>query len=144
MKIAAIEDIPRIVEFIRQFIEESGWGFSHDAAVSTLQLIQNIEYPDADVIVSEAGFAVVLADQDFCKERIGFLNKFYIAKEHRRTTAGRELAQAVVNWFDTHGCYVSYATSTSMIPGAICAFTNLMRKYGYETCGPTLVRHVQV
>lgn len=141
-----IKHIPALCELVREFIQESNWGFTHDSDVCSLAFYDYILSEESIVLAAEidnklVAFAVAVTSKDFCAEMQGFLNKFYVSANYRKTRAAILLTQHLAAWFDSRGCVYSFATSTSGISDrAICTFSKLMRKYGFEDCGPTLAR----
>ena len=141
IRLARVKDIDDLLPLARKFVSESAWGFEYSEADSTNTFLAYIQNPDTDVLYVEGfkGFALVAYDQDFCTQRIGYISKFYIAPDARRTEAGRKLTEACTAWFDHHGCFLSFVTDTANIKQGH-AFKNLMAKYGYRVCGDTLCR----
>lgn len=145
----AFQHIDALVEMTREFIEESKWGFTHDKALCQDQIFNYILSEESDILAVDvdgkmAGAAILIAHQDLCKEKLGFVHKFFISKPYRKTLAPRFLNRECAKWFDDKQCRVSFATATGHVDEAsICAYTNLMAKYDYSPCGPTLCRFMK-
>lgn len=143
---AVIHDIPQLCELTKMFIESSKWGFTYDDVIAIEQLYGFITQPISDVLVAEfdgviAAGAIVVAQKDLTVETQGFLHKLFVHPDYRKTLATPHIVQACVDWFDERNCHHSFSTSTGNLSvEAICAYTKLMRKYGYEESGPTLFR----
>lgn len=143
MKVLRVTNADLVLPLIKEFVEESSWGWTYNENNSRQSIQLYIENPETDVFLAlhdePAGFAIVAYDEEFHDERIGYISKFYISKRYRKTRAGRELARATALWFDFHNCRKSFATDTANV-GEGKAFINLMGKYGFHPCGETLVR----
>lgn len=87
------------------------------------------------------GFSIVSKDKLFrLDEGMGILVKFYVRKQYRGTTAGRELAAATMAWFNDSGVKNSFCTATGNIGISNTMFENLFRKFNYEPIGKCLTR----
>lgn len=141
-----LKDIPKICDIVKEFVEESEFGFTFDDGIASIEFYNYISWDNSCVMAVEKdgnilGGAILIAKQDFTVEKQGFIHKFYIRKPFRKTRAMFLLMEEVCKWFDSQGCYKSFVTSTSGISEAvICSFSKLMQKYGFKECGPTLVR----
>lgn len=147
IEIATIENVAECCLLTREFIEESHWGFTYDHSVVFEQLVNFISSHDSDILIARidgvvAGGAIIIARQDLCHETLGFIHKFYIRPEFRRTLTARFLTKACTSWFDAHNCHTSFVTDTGNIHNnpLICVFQNLMGKCGYKPTGNTLYR----
>lgn len=143
---ARITDIAVLCELAKEFITASKWPFTYDEAVVIDQMCKYILQDHSEVLLvmvdeQVAGGAIVVAAQDLTAEKQGFLHKLFIKEEYRKTLAPLVLAKACAKWFDDQNCPVSFSTSTGNLSlESICAYTKLMRKYGYLDTGPTLYR----
>ena len=139
-------DIPQLCEIARAFIEESRYGWSYSPEVSCNTWQRYIDADDIAVLVADRrgellGGAVVAHERDFTAQRIGYVIKFYILPEHRKTRAAFLIAAKMNEWFDHHLCWAAFATSTANIgPSETESYTKLMQRSGFENCGPTLMR----
>jgi len=145
IKKASLENIAEIIVVFKEFIEESSWDLSFDEKSSINTLFSFITSDDCEVFYSACkkgrvtGVATVVYDQDFCKERTGYLTKFYIRESGRKTKASRELIKTCVNWWELNDCKYSYATATASIKGQSNLFENLLSKFNFNKCGDTMV-----
>lgn len=136
-----------LLPLIKQFMEESHWGWKYNEKRSVQTILNYTTCSETCIIVvtdengSFAGFAMLAYDVDFSEEKVGYISKFYISPQFRKTLAGRTLAVACSCWFDSIGCVDSFATKTANIKGQDNMFMNLLGKYGWKPCGETLVRH---
>lgn len=126
--------IADIAKACKLFIEESGYNLKYNSDNTTRTLWSMYTDPDTDMFVyyvddSIAGFAIVQKTDEFHTEHFGYINKFYILPEYRRTKAAVKLMEEVTQWFDKY-CVVSFATATANI-GKDTVFKKLMHKYGY-------------
>lgn len=142
------ENIAELCLITREFIEESYWGFTYDEEVVFNQLLNYIIDDNSDVYITRidgviAGGAILIAAQDLCTEKLGYIHKFYIRPQYRKTLAARFLSQKCAEWFDEKNCFVSFSTDTGNIYDTplICVFQNLMGKCGYVASGATLYRN---
>lgn len=132
----------------REFISESKWGFTYDHDVVFKQLSGFILDEEQSAIFAVriddviAGGAIVIAAQDLCYEKLGYIHKFYIRPQYRKTLAARSLSLACVEWLDQKDCFISFVTDTGNVHEnpLICVFKNLMGKCGYLASGSTLYR----
>lgn len=133
-----------VLELAQEFAEEVGFTFNAGKAhVTLLGYIQN----DHGELITHyvegalAGAALVAYEDAFQDEFCGFLFKFYVRKPYRKTTASRELAQKVVDWFDDKGCVFSEA----MVTGGLTTdklTLNLFKKFGYSEHATILRRFI--
>ena len=128
-----------------QLINESSHPVTYNEE-NTLNTLSNyIENGDSDVLVvynakgRVLGFALVARTNEGHNEYFGYLVKFYIAPESRKSRAAVHLMRAVQEWFRHHKCVACFATATAGI-GRDDAFVKLMKKFKYEEIGPTMMR----
>lgn len=137
-------DMPALLSLAQAFVAESALPYRFHAGNAELGYRVHMEAEEADVLVVDgprgiAAAAIVVTDIYFMAEPIGYVVKFYVDQDARRSVVGRMLAGAVVAWFDDRKCSESWATATGGI-GSDRAFTALMGKFGFEPTGPTLRR----
>ena len=85
-----IQHLTELGLLAREFSKESHWGLTYHHDVVFRQMIQFISDEQSDVFIVRvdgilAGAAIVVATQDLCKETMGFIHKFYIRKQFRKT-----------------------------------------------------------
>lgn len=143
IRIAKLSDLKELLGLAEEFVNESNWAWSYSIRRSAAKLLSYIQDEECDIIVVDdqglKGWAMIAFDEEFHDENVGYICKFYISKESRGTTAGRELIEACNKWFEGHNCKAIFATATANI-GEGKAFTNLLSKYNYKVCGDTLAR----
>lgn len=143
----SVNDMEALTCLGEEFIKESKWGFTFDKEVCQNQMMGYMLSDSAAIIAVKvdgilAGGAILMAQQDLCLEKLGYIHKFYISPTYRRTLAARSLTRKCTEWFDLQDCFISFTTATGHVDQAsICAYTNLMSKYDYSLCGPTLCRY---
>lgn len=143
-----LENLAELCMITQEFIEESYWGFTYDHGVVFNQMVGFLSNEEKSAVFIVriddvvAGGAICLANQDLCKEKLGYIHKFYIRPEYRKTLAARSLAKECTKWLDEKECFISFVTDTGNIHenGLICVFKNLMGKCGYLPSGSTLYR----
>lgn len=145
IRTCTIHDIPALLKLTKDFIGESGWGFTFDHETAARDLLEHIESELCVIYLAEvenipAGYAICIASTDFTLEKQGFLHKFYIAPDFRKTTLPRQLSRQCAKWFDAQDCLYSFTTSTARIGKSIKTFANLLSKDGFTECGPCMVR----
>jgi GNAT superfamily N-acetyltransferase len=86
-----------------------------------------------------AGGAIVQRSKGFHSEYMGYIQKFYIMPEGRKTRAARELIQEVTDWFDKSQCVVSIGSGAAGIQQNQL-FINLLKKAGYESLDGAMIR----
>lgn len=133
-----------IFDCLEYFCNESayGWTFNLKNAIEEMELYCLSDEAGVFIIKADdniAGFAFAALDSSFHSEIIGYISKFFIMPNYRRTKAGRMLSEYIILWFDDMGCAHSFATSTANI-GQDKLFVNLFAKKGYSKCGFSLVR----
>lgn len=139
------EDVLSVIYLAEQFHAELQWPYTFSIERSA-QRIQGYRHnPDTDLLVAEIDGRIVAGaevafDYEYSIERVGYLSKFYVSPEGRRTTVGVRLIRACNEWFDDKGCVNSFATATANIPELGKAFDNLLVRNGWEVCANTLVR----
>jgi len=136
-----VSDILSVAE---EFITESHYPITYNQTNVLGHLQDVLLNPNADILLHYegdelAGGAIVARGKEFHTEYFGYMTKFFISKKFRGTGASRKLMQEVIDWFDTHECVVSFCSGTANL-GLNKSFDNLVRKYGYEDCGQTLMR----
>ena len=142
---AKVSDIQSLLPLVQEFVAESAWGWEYDAeqAKNTLHAYTTND-ETVVVFIEENGapvaFAMLAFDNEFHKERIGYVSKFFVSKAGRKTGAARMLVDCANTWFDLMGCVNVFATATANIKTEGKSFNNLMAKFGYKDCGETLVR----
>jgi GNAT superfamily N-acetyltransferase len=93
---------------------------------------------DGDLL---AGIAIVFFHRDYCLERLGFIDRFYVRKPWRGTAAARGLAAHAVEWFQRKACRTVFVTATAHLSAnRDRQFVNLFRKFGFAECGPTMMK----
>lgn len=83
---------------------------------------------------------MVAWDYEFSEERIGYVSKFYIDRKFRGTKTARLLTRTISEWMDLMGCVATFATATANIETDKGLFENLFSKFGFKSCGKTIVR----
>lgn len=139
---ASVDDIDDLAAMAQEFIEESDWPVTFDAAATKLRLDGTVESDYAEVLVVRdgrkiLGGAIVAIDRDFTNEWFGYLVKFYIRKDHRRADVALPLARFCVRWFDNRRCKLAFATATAGLAGG---FEIMMKRIGFAPCGDTFVK----
>lgn len=127
-----------------EYVQETTFGLTPSRKNSVDLALRFIYGEDSDIIYTTSdgelsSYALVSCGYDGYEEKFGYIIKFYVRAPFRGTSVARELFSEMVEWFDSRGCDASFATSTAMI-GRDRAFQNLASKYGYEVCGPTMMR----
>ena len=140
-------DIPALLEIAQAFIAESALPYRYDHDNAVLGFTSFIDHDEAAALVAVGpggvvGMALLAKDSLFVTKPVGYLVKFYVAREGRRTRAGRQLAEACAAWFDEQGCVDAWTTATAGI-GQDPAFLALMRKVRFEVVAPCLRREAQ-
>lgn len=142
---ATAADLPGLLEIAKEFIAETGYGWTYDEDAASRRFLLHIEYPEGAVIVAEesgelAGLAILAHDQDFMAQRLGYVVKFYVRAPYRGTIAARGMVVGAVEWFQHNLCWMAFATATANI-GEDKLFANLFGKFGFKAIGPTLIRN---
>ncbi len=145
---ANIYDIANLCTLAQQFVIENKWDYTFSKENAERSFYNYMFSGETDVFVCDldgvlVGFALVAIDVDFHNEKMGYVSKFYVCKEHRGKSIGRKLIEYCCEWFDKHGCVTSHATETGNI-GENKLFSNLLKKYRYKFCGESLVRELNV
>lgn len=136
-----ISDIARACSL---FINESNYPIDYSDENTQYTLWSMFSDVDTALLVNYTddvfnGFAIVQRTDEFHKQYFGYLSKFYILPERRKTRAALLLMQEAVDWFDTK-CVVSFATATAGI-GNDEGFIKLCKKFDYtQTQTGMLVR----
>jgi GNAT superfamily N-acetyltransferase len=138
-------DLPGFLEGAKEFISESAYGWTYSEEIATHTFRVRLAHPDAAILVAWegeiCGASIVLHDRDYCLERIGYVEKFYVRPKYRGTPCGRMLVEASLKWFEDSLCWAAFVTATANIGAAQDKqFANLFKKYGFVDCGPTLMR----
>lgn len=146
-RLATPDDIASLLVLSKEFVGETNYPWTYSGEQSYKTFMGFFKLPTSAIIVvidnnKIVGAALMVWDQDFIKERIGYLIKFYIRPGSRGTKAGRTLAEAMTKWFDDHNCTTSFATSTAGV-GESKQFENLLKKFNFDFCGPTMMRNVK-
>lgn len=137
----------RIIDVLvmaKTFTNEASYGFTYSESNSLNYLWSVINDPGSALIVHYiddklAAAAIVQKDTSWHVEAFGYMSKFYVMPEFRKTTAARVVMKEVIDWFDAQHCVYSFATVTGNI-GQDPFFKNLLRKFGYEQQGMVMVR----
>lgn len=124
---------------IDKFISESSYNIVYNNTNTLETLYSLLNDPDSDIIVDYsdgtlAGFAIVQRTNEFHSEYFGYLSKFYIMPEKRRTRSAFRVMDEVIDWFDARDCVVSFVSITGGV-GADASFSRLMGKHGYKDNG---------
>lgn len=128
--------ITDLVEAGKTFMQESKYSLTFSEKNMLEALFCVYIDPDGALIVDYnedvlTGFAVVQRTNECHKEYIGYLNKFYVMPDKRRTKASIRLMKIVTEWFDNKDCVYSFANAMAMI-GHDEAFIKLMKKFDYK------------
>ena len=143
---AGPDDIAGLAEVAAEFVAESGYGWTFSPEVTVHTLAVRIDLPEADILVIEddgliVAAAIVVHARDFCVQRVGYIEKFYVRRAWRGTIAARALAAECVEWFRAHHCWAAFVTATANLSAAQDKqFTNLFSKFNFKPCGQALVR----
>jgi GNAT superfamily N-acetyltransferase len=134
-----------LLDGVEEFINESFYQIEFDRERSSMVLMAYAESPAGEVIymANDEGKPVaavlVAAEADFMTEPFGYIVKFYVRPEARRSGVARELLGAATEWFKVQGTAANFATATAGI-GKDKIFVNLFKKFGYTELGPTLIQ----
>lgn len=133
-----------VLSMAKTFTEEAAYGFTYSESNSMNYLWAILNDPHSSLIVHYvddklAAAAIVQRDNSWHVEHFGYMSKFYVMPEFRKTNAARVVMQETVDWFDVNSCVYSFATVTGNI-GQDPFFRNLLRKFGYEQQGMVMVR----
>jgi GNAT superfamily N-acetyltransferase len=128
-----------ILQAIKDFSIETDLPVTYNPEGAQGYLWTLVNDPDTAIFVCYEeddllGFAIASRDSEFQYEYFGFLTKLYVLPKGRGTTAGRELLQEVVDWFDESQCVASFAVPTAGI-GQDMAYINLLKKYNFSPTG---------
>lgn len=140
----------RLADFLnayKMYVQESAYDVTYDPEQAQLHFWKMINDPDSRIFVNYEGdnlrgFAVVQKDRECVVEYIGLIMRFYVLPNYRGSSCARELMQECNDWFDTNNCKYCIATS-SFSTTQHKAFENLVRKFGYQLFGNTLIRRKQ-
>lgn len=144
IRVAGLDDVPDLIAIMREAVAETRWNlrFNLERAVATFR--EMIESDWADVLLARenttpAGFAIIGLDDDFHDEALGYVLKFYVRAQFRKTACGRQLAKACAIWFDETGARATFASPAANI-GQDKLFQNLLAKVGYMPTAATMTR----
>ena len=134
-----IEDAAKVLVV---FANEAGYTPSVPNSKRHLQNL--VSSGEGDILIVYRGItpvavATVTYDSEHQEERFGYILKFYVVPEARKSEAGRVLTRELTQWFDERQCHDSFVTSTAMI-GQNKLFENLMAKSGYRLVGGAMKR----
>ena len=140
-------DIPGILEMAREFVGESGYGYTFDPERSEWLVRVYLADPFhafmvADVDGQIAGAWVAVVAYEWTVEPMCYVVKWYMRRPYRGQGLGHALFGALTDWADTAGVMDTFVTSTAEI-GQTGAFTGLCESHGFVRLGPTLVRRKQ-
>lgn len=94
-------------------------------------------YWESDGIIK--GAATVCKTNEFHENYIGYIHKFYVAPEYRKSKVGLGLMIRCARWFDDNNCSLSFVTLTANI-GRDAAFKKLLQRFGYTSQGECMGR----
>lgn len=142
-----VNDAEHIEDFligVQTFISETSYPIQYNEGNAYKHTLYLLCDPSTSIILNYqdevfAGFAIVGLDYEFQDKPFGYVSKFYVMPDARGTTAGRELVEEMVDWFDMNQCVCSFATSTANI-GQDKLYINLMAKFGFQLSGTVLMR----
>ena len=141
---AGTDDIAALLAAAEQFVRLSGWNWTFDREAANARIWGHLQHDDSIILICESAAGALLAaavlqtDRDYTVERLGYIVKFYVTREGRRTSAPRLLVEYCTAWFRERGCAAVFATSTARLPLAEKTYANLLGKHGFTVCGPTL------
>lgn len=140
---ATVDDVEPLIALLALYSTESGYGWTVNPYIARITLTGQLEYEDAATWVTQdaqglTGVVTAVHVRDYCDQRVGHVEKFYVSPRARGTGAGRALALAMVQWFDAQQCWHSFASATGL-PGD-ARFANLLGRYGYTAAGAAMVR----
>lgn len=144
IRTAEADDAPAILSLSEAFIHESDWGLSFDRDHAWGRIWSHIHDDSTDYVTAWdgdllAGVCHVGTDRDYTQETLGYVIKFYVMPEHRGTPVSRALMSAAMEWFEARDCRFVFATSTAGVGASGQLYKNMMGKFGFADCGPTLV-----
>lgn len=125
-----------VVNLAESFLNESNYPITFNTDNTVNYLYGIYLNPESDLIVvytsdnKLAGAAIVQKVNEFHTEYFGYLSKFYIHPNYRKTKMPFRLMIECVNWFDKHDCIVSFSTATAGI-GKDESFIKLANRYGF-------------
>jgi len=126
----AIEESQLNVELDYQAARDFLWLYMNDNETSVLVADQ-----DGDIVG-----AVMLAEaKEFFIKPLCYVCKFWVLPKGRRTTAARQLLQAVKEWASERQCSHIFVTATADLDAREQRlFINLMKRSGFSADGPVL------
>ena len=141
-RVATLDDMPALLELARIFVKESRLPYEFDREAANRAFWRYLRDGATEVVVAEvgddlAGAAILAVDMDFTARPLGYLVKYYVLPDHRRTMASRRLLETCMAWFEKHACTDVWATATAGV-GEDHQFVALLGKVGFEPVGPTL------
>jgi len=138
--------IKRLAE---EFVLETNHGITYDehnvlnSIYARLADTSSAMFFIGDNRIKVGGLIMCQYENSWQKENLGYIEKFYVAKDSRGTPVGRALFAAAVKWFDENKVLRSFLTDTAGIQSDV-RLVNLARKFGYNTGGAIMVRNEQI
>lgn len=137
--------VKQITRLVEEFCLESSWGLTFDKSKAALDIYDFVQSEERAVFgVSHEnkliGFAGLMVSNSGCIEYQGFIYRFFITKQKRKTRAAIKLMQACLEWFEKWDCDVFCSSTSGLDSGVICTFEKLMQKYAFEALRPVFVK----
>ena len=130
MVAAAIEESQLDVELDYQAARDFLWLYMNDTEASLLVADQ-----DGDLV----GCVMLAEAKEFFTKPFCYVCKFWVLPTGRRTTAARQLLQAVKEWASDRQCSHIFVTATADLDAREQRlFINLMKRGGFTADGPVL------
>lgn len=145
IRLATTADIPAILVMAEAFVRESEYGMAFDRGHAAAHLESLLAHPDVLVLIGDDVQSGVVASiaLDWCAQPVCYVEKLFLMPASRGTGVARSLVAAVVEFARQHHCSHIFATATAGMGETVGKlFTNLFRKFDFDTCGPVLCRRV--
>lgn len=144
VRIAVEADLYPLVEIAREGTEESSYSVEFNETNTTeffwLYIYQNeVDIAVAIIDNKVVGFVMMATSLEFHDKPFGYISKLWVAKEGRRSNAGRKLISSAIAWGKEKGCSHLFITATAELDKTEQKmFENLMKKSGFLDGGPVM------
>lgn len=145
---AVPDDLDALCSLGERFTEQSDLPLTYDYELARAQIWGYIYQQDAILLVADhngviAGAALGMVEREFCKEPMGYLNKFFIEAEFRGLGVSRDLLEAFDKEAKIRGAAVVFASATAGMGERVeKLYVRLFEKNGYKVLGRVLVKEV--